>query len=76
MDEFTAKELADKLGVEVTAAYGVITLLESKNVIHRSGERKRPDGKGKPSVLYTVTDTGAREKLLAAFGPLLDIATR
>ena len=76
MDQFTAKELAEKLGTTDTAAYGVIAFLESKSVISRSGERKRPDGKGKPSVLYAVIDAGAREKLLAAFGPLLDIAAR
>lgn len=71
MDEFTVKEFAEKLGTTDTAAYGVITFLESKNVIRRSGERKRPDGKGKPSILYTRTDVDALGKLVAAFKPIL-----
>ncbi len=71
MNEFTVKEFAEKLGTTDTAAYGVITFLVSKDVIQKSGERKRPDGKGKPSTLYAMADTDAIGKLVSAFKPVL-----
>lgn len=55
----TMQEIADKLQVEKTNAYGFIKVLEAYGLAKVSGSRpSQKGGKGKPSTLYQVNLDG------------------
>ncbi len=58
MKEFTSKEFKEALNTSDTETYGLLSYMERVGAIKRVGERKRPDGKGKPSVVYAVVEGG------------------
>jgi hypothetical protein len=67
--EFTTKEFCEMVGIEYQMGVGVISFLEHKGVVKRVGERKRPDGKGKGSILYSP-EPNTVQLIKAAFEPI------
>jgi len=52
----TATEFADKNGVSYAEAANTLKFLVAKGTVKNAGQRKRPDGKGKPSNLFDVPE--------------------
>ena len=73
MKEFTSKEFENIVGNAMSdqERYGTISLLERLGVIAQVGERKRADGKGKPSTVYAAAKDG-KDRLDEAFKRLFE----
>lgn len=55
MRRFTAQEVAAALGIDRTAADGLLRFLKAIDVVQYRGERPNPGGRGKGQHVYELT---------------------
>jgi hypothetical protein len=53
----SVKELAESAGVDYAVAGGLVKFLESRGIAKLVEQRKREDGRGKPTNIYEVPET-------------------
>lgn len=53
----TLTDIATKLGVDKTVAYGLVRFLEAKSLILATGTKRQPGAKGKGAKVYTLSDS-------------------
>ena len=65
-------EIAERLGVEQTVAYGFVRFLEAKRWVTTLGAKKHPGARGKGKKLYGMKPEAAKElfDLLTSLGAL------
>lgn len=74
MNEITgsAKELAVKMGTDYATALHVLNFLKTKGLVKDAGKRKPPGGgRGKPTILFTISDQPLTLNLVATKTPAL-----
>ena len=57
MIEMTTQEIADKLGIQKDAAYGLVTFLAKAGLTNDGSGRKPVDGRGKGTKTYLIANT-------------------
>ena len=70
MSAHTVQEIADKLGLDKTVAYGLVKFLVKAGALEPAGERKLPNAK-KGSVVYATCD-GAPAKVVTALKAIVE----
>ena len=69
----TLEEMALKLGVDQTTAYGFVRFLEAKRLVTTVGSKKKdPGSRGKGKKLYAIKAEAAKElsDLISSFAAL------
>lgn len=54
MSAFTVKEIGEKLGIDATAAYGLVQYLRARGLVTEQPSAREPGARGKPAIRFEL----------------------